>query len=329
MFRETLIEEVGRVPGTRRCIVCGRSEPFTRLYARDGFTLVRCPGCGLVFQHPQPTEAELQRTYYHDSEWTRAQLVEPMRTKLMERAKAQVEMLERAGIRAHGQRLLDVGCAAGTFMTFAQQAGWHTTGVELGAATAEAARSRGLDVRTGTLRDAFGELEPGSFELVTFWDVLEHVRDPRQELALARALLHPGGMIAATMPNVSGLYPQATYRLIARHTGRWEYPELPVHLHDFDPRTITQLLSDAGYRDVGVRTFATPFWYYRATSLARGALGGRVRGRAVRGAFELLHVVLYPVARLTDRQNSQFVLATSVDGAGQAVTEPLGSATSG
>lgn len=315
--------------GTRLCIVCGRSGPFTRLYARDGFTLVRCPGCGLVFQDPQPSDADLQRTYYHDSEWTRAQLVEPMRTRLIERAEWQVEMLKQAGIHANGQRLLDVGCAAGTFMTFAQQAGWQTTGVELGEATAQAGRSRGLDVRTGTLRDAYAGLEPGSFGLITFWDVLEHVRDPRDELALARELLRPGGMIAATMPNVSGLYPQATYRLIARGTGRWEYPELPVHLYDFDPHTSRRLLTNSGYRDVSVRTFATPFWYYRATSLARRALGGRLRGRALRGAFEALHVVLYPVARLTDRGNSQFAIATKADRTGRTVKEELGPATAG
>ena len=296
--------------GVRLCIVCGDSGPFARLYTRDGFTLVRCPGCGLVFQDPQPSDADLQRTYYHDSEWTRAQLVDPMRTILLERAQWQVELLGKAGIRGNGQRLLDVGCAAGTFMTIAQQAGWQTTGVELGEATAQAARSGGLEVRTGTLADAFGELEPGSFDLITFWDVLEHVRDPRDDLALARELLRPGGMIAATMPNVSGLYPQATYRLIARPTGRWEYPELPVHLHDFDPSTVTRLLVDSGFHGVRVRTFATPFWYYRATSLATGALGGRLRGWVLRGAFELLHMVLYPVALLSGRQNSQFVLAS-------------------
>ena len=168
-----------------------------------------------------------------------------------------------------GRRLLDVGCAAGTFMAIAAHDGWETTGVELGASTAEAGRSRGLDVHTGTLRDVAPVLAPGSFDLVTFWDVLRHVRDPRDELSLARELLHPGGLIAATMPNIAGLYPQVTYRLIARPTGRWEYPELPAHLHDFDPRTITRLLIDAGYRDVRVRTIPTPFWYYRDRPVRR------------------------------------------------------------
>jgi hypothetical protein len=134
---------------------------------------------------------------------------------------------------------------------------------------------------------------------------------------LARELLPSGGVIAATMPNVSGLYPKYTYRFIARPTGRWEYPELPVHLNDCDPGTITRLLIGAGYRDAHMQTFATPFWHYRQTSLSVGALGGRVRGRVLRGAFELLHVVLYPMARLSGRQNLQFVLATKANGTGR------------
>jgi hypothetical protein len=131
------------------------------------------------------------------------------------------------------------------------------------------------------------------------------------------------------MPNVSGLYPRSTYRLIARRTGRWEYPELPVHLYDFDPRTVTRLVIDSGYCDVRVQTFPTPFWYYRATSLARSALGGRLRGRVLRAAFELLHVVVYPAARLSGRQNSQFVIATHADGAGRPAIEQFGSASAG
>jgi len=207
----------------------------------------------------------------------------PLRPKLIERASAQLEMLSESGLHPAGGTLLDVGCSSGTFMMLAQRAGWEAVGVELGAVTAQAARDQGLDVRTGTLADVVDELEPSSFSLITFWDVLEHVRDPRQELALAQRLLRPGGAIVATMPNVAGLYPQMTYRLIAQTTGSWEYPELPVHLYDFSPATIRRLLHTIGFSDVSVRTFATPFWYYRWTSISVGALGGRFRGRRRRG----------------------------------------------
>jgi SAM-dependent methyltransferase len=237
----------------------------------------------------------------------------PLRELLTQRAAEQLERLEQAGLRGEGARLLDVGCATGIFMSLAERAGWRTTGVELGVSTAEAARGLGLDVHTGTLADAFSELEPGSFSLVTLWDVLEHVRDPRHELGLVRTLLAPGGTITATMPNVEGLYPRATYRLLARTAGRWEYPELPVHLYDFSPRTLTRLLISRGFADVRIRTFATPFAYYRTTRLSVAALGGGLRGAMLRSTFELLRAGLYPLARLTDRGNSQFAMARVTD----------------
>src|SRR5207244_3751245 len=148
------------------------------------------------------------------------------------------------------------------------------TGVEVGAQTAAQARERGLDVRTGELSQVAPELEDSGYDLITFWDVLEHLPDPRRELALARRLLAPGGAIAATMPNVDGLYPRLTYRLLARPAGVWEYPELPVHLYDFSPATIGRLLKRAGYDAIRTSTFPTPFAFYRATSLAPARLGG-------------------------------------------------------
>lgn len=297
--------------GERACIVCEGHGPFIPTYSRDGFSLVRCPGCGLVFQDPQPSDADLAKTYYHDEEWTRM-LLGPLREALVDRARQQLTFLGDAGVRAteEGGTLLDVGCSSGTFLELAAQAGWTSTGVELGDTTAQAARDRGLDVRTGTLSDVADQFPPQSFSLITFWDVLEHLRDPREELVLARRLLAPGGTLAATMPNVAGLFPQTTLRLIARPTGAWEYPELPVHLYDFSARTSALLLRRNGFGNVRVRTFATPFWYYRWTSLSVGALGGRIRGRALRVAFEALHALVYPLAQLSDRGNSQFVVAT-------------------
>ena len=141
--------------------------------------------------------------------------------------------------------------------------------------------------------------------------MLEHLRDPPAELELARGLLAPGGRIAFTFPNVDGLYPRLTLRLLARRTGVWEYPELPVHLYDFSPATARRLLARAGCEVRTLETYATPFGFYRQTSLAPQSLGTRPRERALRAAFEGLWLVAYPLARLTNRGNAQFVLASA------------------
>lgn len=292
----------------RRCILCDRSEPFTPFFAQSGHTMVRCPGCRLVFQHPRPPADALAAAYYHDPGFTHA-LFGPLRELTLQRARDKLGPLRRAGALRDGGRVLDVGCSSGAWLEVAAEHGMRASGVELGEATASAARERGLDVQTGTLEQALPGLGGERFDLITFWDVLEHLPDPRHELSIAAGLLAPGGVVAATFPNVEGWYPRLTYRLLARPTGIWEYPELPVHLYDFAPSTARTLFARCGLPQQDVETSATPFAFYRETSLSPARLGSTRRGRALRVAFEALRVPVYPLARLAGRGNSMFVAA--------------------
>ncbi len=290
----------------RRCILCDRGEPFEPVFAQGAYRLVRCPGCRLHFQDPQPPAAVLAAAYYHDPDFTQA-LLGPLREITLQRAREKLAPLRRAGALRAGGRTLDVGASSGAWLEVAAEHGLEATGVELGEATAAAARERGLDVRTGTLEQTLPDLTGERFDLITFWDVLEHLPDPRHELKLAADLLAPGGVVAATFPNVEGWYPRLTYRLLARTTGVWEYPELPVHLYDFSPATARRLLERGGYGVAAVETSATPFAFYRETSLSPARLGSGKRARALRVAFEALRVPVYPLARLAGRGNALFV----------------------
>lgn len=294
----------------RRCLVCDSGRPFPILFERDGYRLVRCQ-CGMVFQDPQPIEKLLGGSgYYHDSAFSEA-LMGELRETTMNNARQKLTLLRAADVRLDGMRVLDVGASSGAWLEVAAAQGSRATGVEIGATTAAGARERGLDVRTGTLDEAVTTFGDERFDLITFWDVLEHLPDPRHELEVARGLLAAGGLIAFTFPNVEGLYPQLTYRLLARRTGVWEYPELPVHLYDFSPRTATRLLTGSGYAVQRVRTFATPYPFYRSTSLSPERTGLGRRGKLLRATFEALHLVAYPLARASNRGNSMFVLARS------------------
>lgn len=290
----------------RACILCGQTGPFPALYARGGHTLVRCPRCRLVFLDPQPDPAALERAYYHDAAFSQA-LVGELRGTTLERAREKLAFL--GGVARPGLRVLDVGASSGAWLEVAAAAGMTGVGIELGAATAASARERGLDVRTGTLQLIAPELPATGFDLITFWDVLEHLPDPRTELALARDLLAPGGAVAATFPNVDGLYPRLTRRLLTPLTGAWEHPELPVHFYDLSPMTARRLFAGQGLTVASVTTYATPYTHFQETSLAPGVTGHGRRGKAVRAAFDLLHRAAYPVARRTDRGNAMAVLA--------------------
>jgi SAM-dependent methyltransferase len=122
----------------------------------------------------------------------------------------------------------------------ARRAGWEVAGVEPSRWSADRARARGLDVYCGTLADA--PLAPDSFDVVTMWDVIEHLSDPLAELRRAHGLLRPGGLLAVSTMNVDTWFP----RLLGR---RWPW-YMQMHLYYFTPKTMRQMLKQAGFEMV-------------------------------------------------------------------------------
>jgi len=219
------------------CRLCG-SNDYRRLITKLGYDVVRCRRCGLVFVWPQPTAEELEALYssgaYH------AEIDEAERRRYAERRLDEIERL----VPPLG-RLLDVGCSRGYLLEAARERGWQVAGVEINRRSVEVARSRGLEVHRGTLADA--PFPPESFDVVTAFDVIEHLRSPRAFLARVHRLLRPDGFLVLTTPNIGGLVPRATYWLVARTLGAWEHPTPPGHLVQFSRHTLAALLSRSGF----------------------------------------------------------------------------------
>jgi SAM-dependent methyltransferase len=136
-------------------------------------------------------------------------------------------------------RLLDVGSGKGAFLAAARDAGWDVLGVEFAAEAAEAARATfGIDVIVGD----FLAIRPlGTFDVVTMWHVLEHVRDPMGALVHAADSLKPDGRLVVSVPNIESLQ--------ARLGGEdWFHLDLPRHLFHFTPRSLATLVEGAGFR---------------------------------------------------------------------------------
>ena len=232
------------------CNFCGRddAEPVNEgpdLYLdRPGdFRLVRCRNCGLIYQNPQLTLDELLPHYpfeaysRYDTETLDDGAPERGILRSCERI---MRYQERPG------RLLDVGCATGAFLSAMRQRGWQVTGVELNPEAAQFAQShRRLDVHTGTLEEV--GFEANSFDVVTMWDVFEHVLDPRKTLQEVVRILKPGGLLALSLPNPAGL----EARLFGHAWAGWDRPR---HLHLFTPSVLRRYLHDAGFGNIRIES---------------------------------------------------------------------------
>lgn len=228
------------------CNLCGEGNR-RMLYRKFGYDLVRCTTCGLVYVG-NPPSAEAVSAFYSAEADYHSELLDP-NDPAFERmrgiARQHLRMLLRSVDQPAGLRLLDIGCSSGLFLDEARAAGFDAHGAELSPDTARFARDHfGLEVHAGDWRD--GGYEDGSFDVITLFDVIEHLPDPLAELKAIRRLLKPGGLLLQSTPNIDGLFPQLSF-LLAGPLDYWPHPEPPHHLYQFSVDTLSLMTRNAGY----------------------------------------------------------------------------------
>jgi SAM-dependent methyltransferase len=257
---------------TTACPLCGATEARLRYTLPDAllglpgtFTLVECCSCGLLYQNPRPGPEAIG--FYYPPEydpcvpppWSNPNKVQQL--SHLYGLKKRWRLVERhAPQRAGRRRVLDVGCATGVFLA-AGGDDWEKVGVELTEDATHIARSQfGLTVHQGTLEQA--PLDGQQFDVITMWDVLEHLHQPHESLLRVRELLRPGGVFVARVPSMSSW----DSRLFGRY---WAGLDQPRHMFVPDEETLTIMLDRAGFRVVdmlclggsyGVLVLSWRFW---------------------------------------------------------------------
>ncbi|MFC3099476.1 class I SAM-dependent methyltransferase [Altererythrobacter lauratis] len=227
------------------CNLCGAREA-RHLFTKAGYRLVMCQSCDLAFIANPPDAAAITALYtakasYHDD------LLDPASAsfaRMRAIARQHIAILARSIGAAKGLRLLDIGCANGLFLDEARKAGYDAHGAELSPETSAFARTHfGLPVHTGDWRNA--GYADASFDVVTLFDVIEHLTDPMAELREVRRLLKPGGLLLQSTPDIDGLFPRVSLK-VAKAIDYWPHPEPPWHLFQFSARTLSAMTQRAG-----------------------------------------------------------------------------------
>lgn len=221
----------------RRCAVCQGTlvERFGQVRdpeTGEQFAILQCTSCGLG--HTDPVPADLARYYGEAYHGTRHGITDQFC------AQRRLRLLNSHASRPG--RLLDIGCGDGTFLETARVHGWDVVGTEQVGATHRAS-AKGIEIRSD-LKTLAGSTP---FDAATLWHSLEHVADPLGTLVELRTMLHNNAVLIVAVPDSRGLQ--------ARLFGdRWFHLDVPRHLYHFDNRSLSSLLSFAGFQIQATRS---------------------------------------------------------------------------
>lgn len=230
----------------RSCPVC-ESMFYEQEFVKDGFNFVTCKDCGLLYVNPSLKDDALKQ-YYEDSkaiDFFQQYILMPTRQVRNQNIfKPRVEFIEKYCL---GGRLLDVGCAVGNFLEcLKDRPGWEISGVEPNRGAADfVEKELGISVANCLLEET--DFPKEHFDVITFWETVEHIQDPIGLLRYCYKLLKKEGVFFVSTPNIAGFEFQVA--------GKDHFNiGAPNHLNYFSPDTMHRLLEKAGFTHIEITT---------------------------------------------------------------------------
>ncbi|MGD0650530.1 MAG: class I SAM-dependent methyltransferase [Verrucomicrobiia bacterium] len=163
-------------------------------------------------------------------------------------------------------RLLDVGCGLGYFLDVAQDVGFEVVGVEFNPGAVRVMREKyAFSVYEGGVAAVPATEAP--FDVITMFDVIEHLRDPFRDLQRIHQMLQPGGGLAITTMDSESF----TSRLLGKRLE--DFRRIREHLYFFSRESLTKVLESVGFRVYAIKshghTFELAFLFERMQIINR------------------------------------------------------------
>ena len=291
------------------CPVCG-GQPYSLVRAVGAYRVLACGDCGL--HYAEPMKGGDEAWYGGTADYEAAlgsEAAATMRHVYADRLETEGEeaiwlgpnhLAFLARLPGRGGRLLDVGCGEGTFLVAANPHYAEARGIELDPRAAEHAERR-LPGAVRRLRVEELDDEAGSYDVVTLFEVLEHLEDPLGALVACRLLLRAGGTLVVSVPH--RLRPGAD-------ADPSDWP--PNHLTRWTAGSLARALEASGFAIDRLHSAKrSRYGYWEAGWLLTsrfprlldrlGARGDVRRGRLVRRASGLLWIALWPFYAVTGK----------------------------
>lgn len=219
------------------CIICNGTHLKTMPAYSRAF-LVKCRDCGLIFGKKNPSVEELTAHY---TGYPRYQSLSPITEKRYN------ELLDKLEPYRKTNNLIDLGCSNGLFLECAKKRGWNVYGTEYAQECIDYCAKNNITVfKSDKLPPEFYNLQ---FDVVTSFEVIEHINTPNPEIDFVKKILRKKGVFYVTTPNFN-----AISRLILKE--KWNVIEYPEHLTYYTPKTLNNLMLKHGFKRIFLTTTA-------------------------------------------------------------------------
>jgi 2-polyprenyl-3-methyl-5-hydroxy-6-metoxy-1,4-benzoquinol methylase len=229
------------------CIICQSSQLIDLKNYQKAY-LCKCESCGHIFSKKKPTDDELEKHY---EGYGRNDYLSPITIKRYN------ELLDKFEPYRKTNKLIDVGCGIGYFLEEAKKRGWEVYGTEYTDKAINICTEKGISIKKGVLNPVNYSSE--MFDIITSFEVIEHINNPHIELSNFKSILRKGGLIYVTTPNFNSILRyrfKADYNIIS-------YPE---HLSYYTPKTLTNIFKRNDFEKIKTETTGFSLTRYKTSS---------------------------------------------------------------
>jgi len=231
---------------SKTCPLCG-SKKLCDKFEKAGFLHTECRDCKFLFVNPRPTSQSLYQYYTSSraSAFFQKQIIEKSKKyRIVQIFKPRACWLHKQF--EHPGRILDIGCSTGLLLEEMRSLGWEVFGSEYSYDALKTLRKKGIPHSSASLSDEI-TFPNKSFNLITLFEVLEHIPDFRATMGQVARILRIGGRGIISVPNISGF----EYHCLGNH-----HTNIcpPAHLNYFCPDNIRYLFKKIGLNILKIET---------------------------------------------------------------------------
>jgi 2-polyprenyl-3-methyl-5-hydroxy-6-metoxy-1,4-benzoquinol methylase len=233
-----------------KCLICGSNPALDKTLKLKRYDINICQNCDFRWLDPQPTDEELSRIYSDQYFLDEGNSEITELVNQIKRATAKLyldQLIDKSFLRKKNRELkqysiLEIGCGMGDFLLESQALGFNVSGLEVTDYLVAFANRRlgGNYVQKGYIETS--SFEKGTFDIVAFFDVVEHVRSPLDFMTRIHRLLKPSGIVYIVTPSLDSW----SAKLLGENWMEYKVE----HLSYFSKKSLSLLLEKTGFQNI-------------------------------------------------------------------------------